>query len=173
MIGRGESLVFLVTLIILISLRKSPNIYRRYALILLGVVLFEYFVHPPWTNKNVQVSNSLFLGIRGVIALAWADIIIVSTAIVESSIARAPEWRKFFSALGLTTIAGLGLEALVVQWIVKNNPAVIQEYLTKTAMVGNVPEYLPLIELLYIGTVMALVLGFVRYWELALGDRQA
>jgi len=161
--------VILLTLLILTILKKSnKKIYRRFGLAFLAVILFEYFTHPLWINTNLQPWAYLYLDVSWIITLCWVNLILVSMAIVEyiaPKYRRYRELKKFLLTMVLITISGLYLEWLFLRLEVRQYPEVIKEYLDATFRIGNV---IPIIEILYIPTFMALIIGFVRYWELTL-----
>jgi hypothetical protein len=160
--------VILLTLLILAVLRKSNDkIYRRFGLAVLAVLLFEYFTHPLWINANLQPWAYIYLDVSWIITLCWVDLILVSMAIGEHMLPKAKEWKKFIFTMVLITISGLYLEWLFLRLGIREYPEVIQEYLAASFRIGNV---VPIVELLYIPTFMALIIGFVKYWELALGS---
>ena len=162
--------VILLTLLILWVLRKSNDkIYRRFGLAVLAVFLFEYFTHPLWINANLQPWAYLYLDVSWIITLCWVNLILVSMAIGEYMLPKAKEWKRFLSTMALITVSGLYLEWLFLRLGIREYPEVIQEYLTATFRIGNV---VPIVELLYIPTFMALIIGFVKYWELALDSNK-
>jgi len=162
--------VILLTILILVVLRKSNDkIYRRFGLAVLAVFLFEYFTNPLWVNANLQPWAYLYLDVSWIITLCWADLILVSMAIGEYMLPKSKEWKRFLSTMGLITFLGLYLEWLFLRLGIRQYPEVIKEYLAATFRIGNV---VPVIEILYIPTFMALIIGFVKYWELSLDSNR-
>jgi hypothetical protein len=157
--------VILLTILILVILKKSnEKIYKRFGLAVLAIFLFEYFTHPLWINSNLQPWAYLYLDVSWIITLCWADLILVSMAIGEYMMPKAKEWKQFLSTLALITVSGLYLEWLFLRLGIRQYPDVIKGYLASSIRIGNV---VPIIELMYIPTFMALIIGFVRYWEIS------
>jgi hypothetical protein len=78
------------------------------------------------------------------------------------------ELKKFVSLLGLITIGGLYLEWFFLRLDIRKYPAAIQEYIDATYRIAGV---VPIIEILYIPTFMGLVIGFIKYWEISLSQK--
>lgn len=161
--------VILLTLLTLFILNKSnSHTMRRFGLAVIGVFLFEYFTHPLWINQNLQSWAYLYLDVSWVITLCWVNLIMISMAIVEYMLPKLSELKKFVSLLGLITIGGLYLEWFFLRLDIRKYPAAIQEYIDATYRIAGV---VPIIEILYIPTFMGLVIGFIKYWEISLSQK--
>lgn len=157
--------VVLLSLLILVVLRKSNDkIYRRFGLTFLAVLLFEYFTHPLWINTNLQPWAYLYLDVSWVITLCWTNLIVASMAIVEYTLPKIRKSKQFLSLMGLLVVGGLYLEWLFLRLGIRQYPEVIKEYLANTYRIFNV---VPVVEIFYLPTFLALIVGFVKYWELS------
>jgi len=162
--------IILMTALVLIILRKSnKKIIRRFWLALVAVFLFEYFTQPLWINAGLVKWAYLYLDVSWILTLAWVNLILISMAIIEYLVPKFSELKKFGLSIGLVTIFGLYWEWVLIRLDIRKYPEAIQKLLDTTFRIGGV---IPLIELIYIPTFMALVFAFIKYWELCLDSRQ-
>jgi hypothetical protein len=162
--------VILLTILVLAVLRKSnPKILRRFWLTFIGVFLFEYFTQPLWINQNLQPWAYLYLDVSWIITLCWTNLILLSMASIESLFPKLSEGKKFASLMALVTIAGLYLEWLFLRLNIRVYPDAVQQIINATPRIAGV---VPLIEILYIPTFIGLIIGFIKYWEISLSQKE-
>ena len=79
-----EISVILIVLSFILILRKiDKNILRKFGIIFIAVLLFEYFTQAMWLNVNLERWAYLYLDVSWVITIGWTGIIIVSMAIID------------------------------------------------------------------------------------------
>ena len=157
--------IILVTILVLIVLGKSnKKILRRFWLALIAVFLFEYFTQPLWINAGLVKWAYLYLDVSWILTLAWVNLILISMAIIGYLVPKFSEMKRFLLSIGLVTIFGLYWEWVLIRLDIRKYPVAIKALLDTTYRIGGV---VPLIELIYIPTFMALVFAFIKYWELS------
>ena len=137
---------------------------RRYCLIFIGVFLFEFSTQLLWQNKGLDWFTYLGPTLNWIITLGWTNIIFFSMLIIDrfNDSAGLP---KFIGCLVLTVLVSLFAEQLVLSMGIRGYGPEITSFLT-----GNTVPLLtvPVEALYYMPVFIALILGFVGYWEMAL-----
>jgi MFS family permease len=162
-----ELSVISLSIIFLLILKKlDKDILRKFGIVFIAVLLFEYFTQALWLNVNLERWAYLYLDVSWIITLGWATIIVVSMAIINLYFPRYSERSRFLLYLIIITIIGLVAEAVVVNLGIRQYSSAVKDVLIGYNILGGVP-----IEVLYyIPVFMALVLSFSRYWEISFGE---
>ncbi len=162
--------IILLTAFLLFFTRKfNEKYFKRFSLAFAGVLIFEYFTHPLWINKNLQWWSFLYLDVNWIVTLCWVDLILICLYSTEYLLEKLPERKRFLPLMGLIIIAGLYLEWLFLRLNIRGYPVEVQTYLGETYRILNV---VPVIEIIYIPIFMALIIGFIRYWEVITSKKE-
>jgi hypothetical protein len=159
-----EIFVILATILVFFVLKKNDkDIYKRFLITFIAVLLFEYLTSAMWMNKNLEFWAYLYKGVSWVITLGWVSIIVGGIAIINHSFPKLNERKKFFLQLILISVAGFFAELLV-------RLMDIREYspLAEKSMSGINLGLVPIEALYYIPVFMTLVISFKRYWEISM-----
>ena len=164
-----ELAIIVLALVFLLILYKIDNkVLRRFFLVFIGILLFQYFTQALWLTKNLEPWTYLYLGVNWIITIGRSTMVIVSMAIVDIYFSRYSEKIRFLLYLVLLTISGVFAEAMTVaQGNIQYHPA-LKEVFSGYTILGSVPVE----ALYYIPVFMMLVISFVRYWELALESKE-
>jgi len=159
-----EISVILFSIILLYLLQKSDKAsIKRYILIALGVLIFEFFTQPLWNNQGLDFWAYIYQDVSWILTLGWSSIIILSMFIVDKYF-KMKETKKFFLYLLISGIISIFAEALVLYLGIRQYSPEIYATMSKIYIpVLNVP----IETLYYIPVFIALVIGFARYFEMS------
>lgn len=145
--------------------RWRDRVPLRFALMALGVLLFQMFTAPMWNNDHLGPWAYLYRDVSWVLTLAWSTWFLVVVETGDRLLPRWRAWRRFLLDLLLITLGALPMELLLVRLGVRSYaPEVLQA--VGPWRLGGVP-----LEFLYYVPVFAsLVLGFYRYWSFVIDD---
>ena len=159
------SVIALVGLFLLIINKLDSGVFRRFALACAAVLLFEYFTQALWINKNMASWSYLYLDVNWILTIGWAGIIVVCLQIIELYFPNLNELTRYIYSVLLVGIVGFFAEWVVVGLGIREYPPGVQESLSGIMLgYGKVP----IEALYYIPVFMALMIAFVRYWEISL-----
>ena len=162
-----ELLVLVAGAVLMWYLRgKDAHWFRRFFIVFLGVLIFEYFTQPLWLNKNLEWWAYLYLDVSWVITVGWTVIIIVAEELVDYFKPGLSLKSKFFLYLLMVTAIGLMAEYLVLAIGIRGYAPAVLSILSGNKLFGLVPAE----ALYYIPVFMALVISFSKYWELTLQE---
>jgi hypothetical protein len=158
-----EAIVVIGTIVALWQLgQMKPGILRHYAVVAVGVLLFEIFTAPMWNNFKLGVWAYVYKDVSWVLTLEWSTLILATVLLVDRFLAQLREWQRFLVYLVvLTGIAGLAEFVIVGLGIRTYSSDVL-------AVIDNAP-HLPIINLslhalYYVPVFMSLVIAFYKYW---------
>lgn len=160
-----EIAVILGVLIITVLLSQTnKKIHRRVILIFVAVLLFEYFTQAMWINNNLERWSYLYLDVNWVITIGWVGLILMSTSAVNILFKKSSERARFIYSLIALAIVGVVAEGVVRYLGIREYAEAVKEGFLGVYLFGTVP----IEALYYIPVFMALVISFVRYWEICL-----
>ena len=155
----GIILLSLVTLFV--TFKKYPALFKRFYLIFIGVFLFEFSTQILWFNRNLYFFTYIGPNINWIITLGWTNIFFFSILIVDKFY-KGKESLRFLSHLIFITIISIFAEGLVL-WLG------IREYAPEVHSILSGIQFplinVPIEVLYYMPVFMALILGFVGYFE--------
>jgi hypothetical protein len=137
----------------------------RFAVMALGVLIFELFTAPMWHNHHLGWWAYLYRDVSWVLTLGWSTLFLVVVELGDRLLPRWRAWRRFLLDLVVITLVALPLELLLVRLGVRGYAPEVRE-----AAVGPWLGGVPLAFLYYVPVFAALVLGFYRYWSLVIDD---
>ncbi len=132
-----------------------------------GVLLFELMIEPMVRNEHFPRWSYIYRDVSIVLSAAWVIIIAAAALIVERRFLHWPAGVRFATALGLMYVLALPLES----WLIRNGYRVYGESATRN-FVGYVTPItgVPIEVAFAIPCYLALVVAFVRYWEIVLDN---
>ena len=150
--------------IFLFSKIKNKAIYH-FAILAIGVFIFEFFTNPLWLNYHLGRLAYVYQDVSWVLTLGWSAIILFGIFLTEKYFSNYTELRKFVVTLTFVTILGLLGETAVVNLGIRNYSSEVQQIINGA--------YLPLLNiplaaLYYIPVFMALVISFYKFWSVFL-----
>ena len=154
------SIIVLALVFSLILFKSDKNIFKKFGLAFIAVLLFEYFTQALWLNKGLAPLAYLYLDVSWIIGLGWATIIIVMRSIADMYFHSFTDRLKFFINLIM-----IGIVGFFAEWVVLGLD--IREYseAVKNTLSGITIGPVPIEAIYYIHVFMALVLSFNLYWE--------
>lgn len=158
------AIVLLSVAVVWRLLGSHRPLLRRYCLIFIGVFLFEFSTQLLWQNKGLDWFTYLGPTLNWIITLGWTNIIFFSMLIIDRFNVSAG-LPNFIWCLVLTVLVSLFAEQLVLSMGIRGYGPEITSFL-----IGNTVPLLtvPVEALYYMPVFIALILGFVGYWEMAL-----
>jgi hypothetical protein len=141
---------------------------RGIAMTALAIFMFEVMVEPMVVNAGFPSWSFIFHDISIIMTGIWVGVIAVTALLVYRFFPHYPIATRFVIALSICTAVALPVEYyLFVNGIRVYGPSAIANFSGFTIPVINAP-----IEIAFaIPCYMALVIGLVRYWEIALDNR--
>ena len=150
----------------LILPRIKDQIFQRFFIIAIAVLIFELFTAPMWHNHRMGDWAYLYRDVSWILTLGWTALILSVVVITDNLLADWKEWKRFFVYQGVLTLLVCFLEAIVVNIGIRSYaPEVLQSL--SGVFVAKVP-----IEVLYYTPVfMGLVISFYKYWCFLIEDQ--
>ncbi|MAF13459.1 MAG: hypothetical protein CMI53_01000 [Parcubacteria group bacterium] len=152
---------------IILPINKNKWI-RNLIIAIIGVLLYEVMIEPMVINANLPNWSYIYHDISFIITLGWVFLIYVSTSIVDYFMIKENLVKRFIAYLVLLTVITIPIENFLVATGVRQ----YGESLTNNFMGFMVPGTVLAFEVLFaIPLYLALVITFVRYWEIILDNK--
>src|SRR5438105_1685881 len=148
--------------------RRQRDWLRALGLTCAAVVLFEILVEPLVRNENLPEWSYFYRDLSFLLTGLWVLLIAVTAVLVQRWLPRALAPHRFAAALLILAALALPVEA----WLIRNGYRVygesaVRNFCGYNTWLTGVPVEVAFAIPLY----MALVIGFVRYWEVV-GDKR-
>lgn len=159
-----ETLILIATgLFFWLFHKVKPQIWLRFLIMSVGVLLFELFTEPMWQNYRMGKLAYIYHDVSWILTLGWASLILTVILSVDRLLPLLKTYQKFGISLGILTLVGFPLEILVVNLGMRGYSPEVLNTISGIFILG-----VPLEALYYIPVFMTLVISFYRYWELVL-----
>jgi len=147
--------------IFLFSKIKNKSILR-FAILALGVFIFEFFTNTLWMNYHLGRWAYVYQDVSWIITLGWTTLIFLAMFLVEKYFNDYSELKKFILMLVFITVLGLFGESAVVNLGIRSYSPEALDVIN-----GIYLPYInvPLVALYYIPVFMALVISFYKFWS--------
>jgi hypothetical protein len=145
--------------------RFKDKIWRRYAIMALGVFVFEFFTSPMWNNYHMGPWAYVYQDVSWILTLGWSTLILSTIILVDYFWPRPPGGYRFILYLFLLTILGMLAEMVVVNLGLRSYAPEVRETFS-----GHYLFNVPIEGFYYIPVFTALVISFYKYLSLALDD---
>jgi hypothetical protein len=145
--------------------RIKDKIWQRYAIMITGVFIFEFFTSPMWNNHRLGPWAYVYQDVSWILTLGWSTLILTVIVQIDHLAARRREWERF--VLYLVVLTGLVMlaEMVVVNLGIRSYAPEVQ-----AVLIGYELFNVPVEGFYYIPVFMALVISFYKYWALILDD---
>lgn len=157
-----EAVVILGTIALLWLLsRVKRNILLHYAIVAVGVLIFEVFTAPMWNNEKLGVWAYVYKDVSWVLTLGWSSMIIGTIYLVDRFLPTLREWQRFIAYLAILTVLTSIAESVVVAIGIRSYAPEVMDVLSGSMIPGtNISLHL----LYYVPVFLSLVIAFYRYW---------
>lgn len=147
---------------------KQPKRWRNLAIAFLGIFLFEVMIEPMVRNENLPQWSYIFRDISFIMTGVWVILIWLATYVTQRLFLGTRPITKFLVSLLLTGLFALPLES----WFILNGFRVYGESAIAnfTGFVMPISQ-IPVEVAFAIPCYMALVIGFIEYWETLLDNQ--
>lgn len=141
--------------------------WRGLALTAAAVLLFELMVEPMVENRGFPAWSLLHRDVSLLMSGLWVLVIAITAAVVSRFGALLPVALRFLFALAVATAVALPIEyGLVAAGLRVYGPSAVANFSGVTIPLLNAP-----VEIAFaIPCYLALVIAFIRYWELVLDN---
>jgi hypothetical protein len=147
---------------------KERKWLRSLFIAFLGVFLFEVMIEPMVRNAKFPQWSYVFHDISIILIAAWVLIIGVAAVAIARFFIHYPIMARFSIALIITSALVWPLES----WLIINGYRVYGETAVKSYLGFKTPiTNLPVEITFAIPFYMALIIAFIRYWEITLDNR--
>ncbi len=132
-----------------------------------AVLMFELMIEPMVRNERLPEWSYIYRDISLLMTAGWLVIIAVAAVVVDRLLIHWPVAMRFAAALAVMSILALPYEsALIVHGYRVYGESAVANFTGFTMPISGVP-----IEVAFaIPCYMALVIGFIRYWEIVLDN---
>lgn len=145
--------------------RIQTQIFSRFLIMAVGVLIFELFTAPMWHNERMGVWAYIYQDVSWILTVGWSILFLGVVEIVDKLLPGWREWRRFALYLVVLTLVVLPLEIWVVGIGIRSySPEVL------AALSGQRIAGVPLEFLYYVPVFSGLVIGFYKYWSFVLED---
>ncbi len=136
---------------------------------IVGVFLFELMIEPMVINANLPGWSYIYRDVSVLMTGLWVALIWLSIYVVDRLLIHLSLWARFLIYLGVIGLLVLPIEA----WFINNGfrqygPSATANFTGFQTVITNIPVEVAFAIPLY----LALVIAFVRYWEINLGGQR-
>ena len=150
-----------------VPVKKKPWA-RNLLLTTIGVLLFELMIEPMVVNANLPEWSYIYRDVSLLMTGMWVVIIWVSTYAVDKLFIHWGLLRRFYLYLMVIGVFTLPIES----WLIRNGYRIYGPSATANFMGFNTPiSGIPVEVALAIPIYLALIIGFVRFWEIILDNK--
>lgn len=147
---------------------KKGHWVRNFLLASLGVFLFELMIEPMVTNANLPAWSYIYRDISFLMTGGWVVIIWLVTSFIDKYFIQRNLIEKFLGYLVAAECLTLPIES----WLINNGfrvygPSAAANFSGYIVPIFNVPMEVAFAIPLY----LALIIGFIKYWETNLNNR--
>jgi hypothetical protein len=158
---------FLIDDAVLVPVRRRHWV-RGILLAFLGIFLFEIVVEPMVRNENLPAWSYVYRDISFLMTGAWVLLFALAGVALDRVLLAAPAPLRFAAALVLIGILALPLES----WLIMHGYRVYGESATANFTGFVMPVTGVATEVAFaIPCYVALIVGFIRYWEIVLDNK--
>ncbi|MCM0592120.1 MAG: hypothetical protein KA716_18710 [Gloeotrichia echinulata DEX184] len=90
----------------------KDRIWLRFAIMAVGVLIFELFTAPMWNNHKMGQWAYLYHDVSWVLTIGWTSLIMMVVLLVDRLLPTVKEWKRFFLYLVILTFTIIWLEML-------------------------------------------------------------
>ncbi len=161
-----EVIVILATAVAITMLsRFKDRILKRFWILTIGILIFEVFTAPLWNNFKLGFWAYFYRDVSWILTLGWSTAILSTVILIDAFLPGLKEWQRFLCYIGGLTIFVTFYEAIVVAIGIRSySPEVMELAKGWFIPVVNVPAQL----YYYVPVFTSLVIGFYKYWSLAM-----
>ncbi len=147
---------------------KKRNWLRAVLLAFTGVFLFEVMIEPLAQNLNLPNWSYIFHDISILMTGLWVLIIGLAAIVVNQFFIHLSTALRFVTALAITSVVALPVESLfILNGYRVYGASAVHNFSGFTTPITNLP-----VEIAFaIPFYMALIIAFIRYWEIILDNR--
>tara|TARA_Y100000034_G_scaffold136768_1_gene215591 strand:+ start:25620 stop:26189 length:570 start_codon:yes stop_codon:yes gene_type:complete len=156
------SVILISVLLLLVLVKMEKKTLKRYLILVVGFLIFEFFTQPLWHNKNMSNWAYLYQDVSWVLTIGWASILLFSMFITDYYF-KLRETKRFFIYLLIAGIIGIIAEAIVISLGIRSYSPDVMVVLSNINIVFT---QVPIETLYYMPVFMALIIGFTRYFEM-------
>jgi hypothetical protein len=143
----------------------KDKIWQRYAIMAIGVFIFEFFTSPMWNNYHLGPWAYVYQDVSWILTIGWSALILSTVILVDHFLAQRREWQRFVFYLVALTILVFIFEAIVIGLGIRSYAPEVEAVLLGPRIVN-----VPIEGFYYIPVFTALVISFYKYWSLVLDD---
>jgi len=141
---------------------------RGIGLAFAAVFLFELMIEPMVENRGFPAWSYLYRDISLIMTLVWIFIIGAGAVVVERFFIHWAAWQRFMVAIGIMALLALIAES----WLIVNGYRVYGDAATENFTGFTTPITGVAVEVAFaIPCYLALMVCFVRYWEINLDNK--
>ena len=142
--------------------RFKDKIWQRYAIMAIGVFVFEFFTSPMWNNYKMGPWAYVYQDVSWILTIGWSALILSTVILVDHFFAKLPQTQRLTIYVIILTVLVLIFEAIVIGLGIRSYAPEVNEILVGIYIV-NVPiegfYYIPVFTILIISFLQILESG--------------
>ena len=145
--------------------RFKDRIFRRFWIMVIGVLIFEVFTAPMWNNFQMGIWAYWYRDVSWILTFGWSTMILSTVLVIDLLLPGVKEWQRFLSYLAVLTVLVVIFERIVVDLGIRSySPEVMEVVQGSYVPFLDVPYHI----FYYVPVFMALVIGFYKYWSIVI-----
>lgn len=145
--------------------RFVDKLWRRAAVMAVGVLLFELFTAPMWINEHLGRWAYVYCDLSWILTLGWTALILGAVVLVDRWKAEWSAPKRFAAYLGLLLVLVTIAEVVVVAIGIRKYSPEVMASVSGISILG-----VPIEILYYVPVFTALVIAFYKYWSFVIDE---
>ena len=149
-----------MALLLFLLYRFDKKVLIRYFVILIGVLIFDFFTHPMWDSFRMGWWSYIYRDISLILSINLANLILFSVTLSEYFIKKGSDLTKFIISVVLMIPLVWLSEWLLITLGIRSYSQEVRQILP-----GLTLFKVPIGAFYYIPAYTALLIGFYKYWD--------
>lgn len=145
--------------------RHTPRLWMKFLVMAGGVLVFEVFTAPMWTNHKMGAWAYVYRDVSWILTIGWSALILTVVLAVDRWLSAWSEARKFGVYLAILVVCVVIAETIVVKLGIRGYAPEILERVHLIAALG-----IPWEMAYYVPVFCGLVIAFYKYWNLLIDE---
>ena len=140
--------------------RGHKHVTRKFLILLIAVLLFEFMTEPMWNNSGFQSWAYIWQDITWIITLGWVGIFMFTFLIVDNAFRNASENKKFWIYLLVIEAIVVPIESILLISGIRDYAPILKSSLSGFMIPFN---YVPIEAIYGIPLFTSLMICFYKY----------
>lgn len=151
----------------LVPVNKS-KLFRNFIIALIGILLFEIMIEPMVLNAKFPQWSYVYRDVSFIMSGIWVLLVWFATTVIDKYLIRNKLWERFIGYIAIIGLAALPIES----WLINHGFRIYLKSAVDNFIGFNMPYFgIPIEVALAIPFYFALIIGFLRYWEIIFDNK--